>query len=91
MNYSDVPSHDSFGLAKDVIYSAKEFVGYRYYATYGVKPSYPFGYGLSYCQFILDDAKFERMKEYDFEISCNVTNSSAQFGGKETVLRRYKG
>lgn len=85
MNYSDVPSHDSFGLAKDVIYSEKEFVGYRYYATYGVKPRYPFGYGLSYCQFILDDAKFERMGEYDFEISCNVTNSSAQFGGKETV------
>ena len=85
MTYSDVPNRDFFGLPTDVVYAEKEFIGYRYYTTYGVKTRYPFGFGRSYCQFILDDAEFIRKGEYDFEISCNVTNTSRYFCGKETV------
>ena len=51
------------------IYSEGVYVGYRYYETFKVKPSYEFGYGISYTSF-----------EYS-----NLKISGAKFGGKMTV------
>jgi beta-glucosidase len=52
-----------------VVYEDGIYVGYRYYETFKVKPSYEFGYGLSYTNF-----------EYS-----NIKLSSSRFTGKLTI------
>ena len=43
--------------AAEVTYDDGIFVGYRHYATKGVKVAYPFGYGLTYTRFRYSDLR----------------------------------
>jgi beta-glucosidase len=83
LRLEDVPSYKDFG-AREVVYREKEFVGYRYYTTYGVKTAYPFGFGLSYCDFAITNVAVAQTDAYTFTIACDVENKS-DFEGKETL------
>jgi len=64
-------------------YEEDVYVGYRYFSTYNVAVSYPFGYGLSYTQFEYSNAKISGDKG-DYRISVDVKNVG-QAAGKEVV------
>ena len=53
-------THSENTLQKRVTYNEGVFVGYRGYERSGVKPLYPFGYGLSYSRFEYSDLKVEK-------------------------------
>ena len=61
------------------------FTGYRYYDKEGVKPLYPFGFGLSYTTYKYSDMKVEEVPAdpdfgTTFQISFKVTNTGKRAG-----------
>lgn len=85
--YGDIPCSDSFGylngdLDKE-LYREGIFTGYRYFDTFGVKPLFPFGFGLSYTQFetALTEVKTEDGKVF---LKIRVKNVGSR-PGKEVV------
>lgn len=91
-NYEDYPSSAEFssnnGNLDDEYYREGIFVGYRYFDTYGVKPIYPFGYGLTYADFEMKPCKVE-IKKNQVEIDVEVKNVSKEYAGKQVVQVYY--
>lgn len=87
-HYSDYPSADTFGARNgdidDEYYNEDIFVGYRYFDTFGVKPAYPFGYGLSYTDFAVTDAEVRAEKD-KITVTAKVTNTGTAYAGKESL------
>lgn len=54
LRYSDVPAQQ-FGQPLDVPYRESLYVGYRYYDKAALAVAFPFGFGLSYTHFRLDN------------------------------------
>ena len=89
--FSDYPSSESFAESKDYVkYYEDIYVGYRYFETIKEaydKVNYPFGFGLSYTTFRIDDiavcAKDEKIK-----VSARITNIG-NVSGKEVVQIYY--
>ena len=55
MQLSDYSTAGNFpGQDRTSIYKEGPYIGYRYFETAGVKPAFPFGYGLSYTSFSYD-------------------------------------
>lgn len=88
----DCPAHhfDALCYPGDSIrevYKEDILVGYRWYDTKGVKPLFPFGYGLSYTSFGYGKARLSSDKmsaSGRIELSCTVKNTGSA-AGKETV------
>ena len=73
---------------KGVKYSEGVFVGYRHYDKDGVKPLFPFGYGLSYTTFKYSNlsvtpAAFKQGR--DVTVSFDVTNTGSREGAEIDV------
>ena len=62
------------------------YVGYRYFDTFGVPVSYPFGYGQSYTTFNYSSLKVF-MGDTDYSISCTITNNGREGSGPAIYLR----
>ena len=74
------------GTVRNVDYTDYEediYVGYRYFDSFEVPVSYPFGYGLSYTTFEYSDAKIAE-KGDAYEVSVTVKNTGTR-EGKEVV------
>ena len=81
--YADYPNAESFSyLSGDVTreyYSEGIYVGYRYFDTFGEKPLYGFGFGLSYTSFAISDVAPDGLR-----LTARVTNTG-HAAGKETL------
>lgn len=86
--FKDRPLQGMFGqkaFEAEVTYEEGVYVGYRYYNTFGVKPAYEFGYGLSYTDFTYSDLKLSSTTFGDkLTASVTITNTG-KIAGKEVV------
>ncbi len=95
VKWSDNPAHSQDprvypGQDGEVEYREGVFIGYRHYNRHGIKPLFPFGFGLSYADFALsdlaiDDSRFEA--DGKVEVRINVANTSSRRGS--TVVQLY--
>lgn len=82
----DMLNQGQKGNVKNVDYTDYEediYVGYRYFDSFNVPVSYPFGFGLSYTTFEYSDAKIAE-KDGGYEVNVTVKNTGA-YEGKEVV------
>ena len=82
----DMMNQGKKGNVKNVDYTDYEedvYVGYRYFDSFEVPVSYPFGFGLSYTTFEYSDAKIAE-KGDAYEVSVTVKNTG-NHDGKEVV------
>ncbi|MCI9844346.1 glycoside hydrolase family 3 C-terminal domain-containing protein [Flavobacterium pectinovorum] len=85
----DSPAHATKSFPGDKVVKYKEgiLVGYRWFDTKKIEPSYPFGYGLSYTTFALDNAKTDKTSYNLIDkimVSVDVKNTG-KVDGKEVV------
>ena len=85
--YEDIPFSNEYsylsGNTEKEDYKEGIYVGYRYFDTFGVKPRYPFGFGLSYTQFSLTPQE-PQMKGSLISLMVKVKNIG-HTAGKEVV------
>ncbi len=82
----DMLNQGQKGNVRNVDYTDYEediYVGYRYFDSFDVPVSYPFGFGLSYTTFDYSDAKIAQ-KGDAYEVSVTVKNTGSH-EGKEVV------
>lgn len=90
MKYEDTPSAKNWlGTPVDnptnVTYEEGVYVGYRYYNTFNVKPSYEFGFGNSYTTFDFSDVKLSS-PTFNSALTVSVTvKNTGKVSGKEVV------
>jgi beta-glucosidase len=89
--WEDNPVHDSYypqAGSTRVVYREGVFVGYRGYQASGIKPLFPFGYGLSYSTFRYRNLSIRPVtggtadsgSDLQYEVSCDVTNTGKRAG-----------
>jgi len=82
----DMLNQGQKGNVRNVDYTDYEediYVGYRYFDSFDVPVSYPFGFGLSYTTFEYSDAKIAQKNDI-FDVTVTVKNTGAR-EGKEVV------
>jgi beta-glucosidase len=99
MAYKDVPYATEFpgkllsggtgnsfmGQPSENTYNEGIYVGYRYYTTFGVKPAYEFGYGLSYTTFTYGKLQLSAPTLAGKITARIVVTNSGPVAGKEAV------
>lgn len=94
-DYFDIPASRNFydcvekprldaeqDIYLDTVYEEGIYVGYRYFSTFGVKPAYPFGFGLSYTTFAIE----AREMTFDGQLHLQVAvTNTGKIAGKEAV------
>ena len=68
----------------EITYEEGVFVGYRYYDTFNVPVSYPFGFGLSYTQFQVSNLNAMSTFKDKMKVSISVKNTG-KTEGKDVV------
>ena len=86
--YEDYPNALNYGAMNgnldDEYYTEGIYVGYRYFDSFGIKPAYPFGYGLSYTDFEIRTGNI--LKESgNLLVEAYVKNTGSQYAGREVV------
>jgi beta-glucosidase len=72
-------------VPSEVTYDDGIYVGYRYFETFKVKPSYEFGYGLSYTNFAYSNIKLSSSKfSKSITVEVDIKNNGS-IAGKEVA------
>lgn len=79
LSLTDVPAANAYLTAGVTRYGEGLDVGYRYFETYNVPVLYPFGYGLSYSEFVYRNVNC-KAKDGTVEISYEIENVSGRDG-----------
>lgn len=81
----EYPGGDKVHYGEDI------FVGYRYYDTYEIETAFPFGYGLSYTDFVMTGLRAEVIEDTQegksVKVSFDVSNIGSRAGA--TVAQIY--
>ena len=87
---SDNPTAGNFpSFEKTAEYREGLYVGYRYCNTAGVRPAFPFGYGLSYTTFAYSDLRVEQgdsVRGAGTKVSFTLTNTGSLGEGAPAVF-----
>lgn len=83
LHLSDVPAEQSYRDSFVIKYSEGLNIGYRYFDTYGKPSLFPFGYGLSYSEFVYSDLSV--LCEDGVMRVCLCVENISQIDGKEVV------
>lgn len=85
-HYKDFPFADSYSYLNGNVdkeeYREGIYVGYRYFSTFGIRPRFPFGYGLSYTDFSIRVKKI-KLQVPKVTVEACVYNTGNTYGGKE--------
>ena len=82
--YEDVISAPYYAKSDDALYLESIYVGYRYYDKVNAEVRWPYGHGLSYTDFRLEDFNVK-----NDEVTLKVTNTGKVPGGQ--VIQLYVG
>ena len=84
--YEDIPFANEFSYLNGNLdydeYREDIYVGYRYFTTFQVKPLFPFGYGLSYTTFDVEEVMLDVSQKVTMTVRVTNTGNCA---GKEVV------
>lgn len=88
IHYEDTPTFLNFpGEGYEVNYGEGIYVGYRYYDKKKITPAYPFGFGLSYTTFSVQNCKADRNEfEDELEVSLSISNTGTVAGAEVVQL-----
>lgn len=86
VRYEDTPAYLCYPDNLTCNYGEGIYVGYRGYMKRGIKPLFPFGYGLSYSEFAVNSILGTR-KGNRFSVTFNIENKSKTDG--KTVVQLY--
>lgn len=80
--YEDTPAANYFpGKERTAEYREGIYVGYRYYQKQKKKTAFPFGFGLSYTEFLYSDLKADRN-----QVTFTLTNTGGRDGAEIAQL-----
>lgn len=86
--YEDFPNAATFshcnGDTANEYYEEGIYVGYRYFDSFGVDVLYPFGYGLSYTNFVMKPETVS-VDGNAVKVYVTVTNTGAVYAGRQVV------
>ncbi|MDD3430091.1 MAG: glycoside hydrolase family 3 C-terminal domain-containing protein [Oscillospiraceae bacterium] len=90
LRLEDVPCTPWYATQnRSVEYRESIFVGYRYYDAAGCAVAYPFGYGLSYTDFSVENLQINATDKNTFTAQVTVKNTGSRCGS--TVVQLYVG
>ena len=86
--YEDYPGSGEFshnnGNVDEEYYREGVYVGYRYFDSMGIEPSYCFGYGKGYTDFSFR-INAVSVRRQEIRLDVEVQNTGEKYGGKEVI------
>jgi beta-glucosidase len=86
-DYNQSPAFAEYKKGLTIHYNEGIFVGYRYLDKNNMKPTFPFGFGLSYTSFEYSNIKLSSQNPHSITVVVDVTNTGKLAG--DEVLQLY--